>query len=60
VYNMLGQEVVTLVDQDRDAGFHQVDWDGRSSSGNSVSSGIYFYKLEADSFVQTKKMMLLK
>jgi hypothetical protein len=60
VYNMLGQEVVTLVDQDRDAGFHQVDWDGRSSSGSSVSSGIYFYKLEADSFVQTKKMMLLK
>ena len=60
VYNMLGQEVVTLVDQGRDAGFHQVDWDGRSSSGSSVSSGIYFYKLEADSFVQTKKMMLLK
>ena len=60
VYNMLGQEVVTLVDQDRDAGFHQVDWDSRSSSGNPVSSGIYFYKLEADSFVQTKKMMLLK
>ena len=60
VYNMLGQRVVTLVDQDRDAGFHQVDWNGRSASGNSVSSGIYFYKLEADSFVQTKKMMLLK
>jgi hypothetical protein len=60
VYNMLGQRVVTLVDEDRDAGFHQVDWDGRSASGNAVASGIYLYKLEADSFVQTKKMMLLK
>lgn len=60
VYNVLGQKVVDLVDRELDAGFHQVDWDGRSSGGTQVSSGIYFYKLEADSFVQTKKMMLLK
>ena len=60
VYNLLGQRVITLVDEERDAGFHQVDWDGRSASGNSVASGIYLYKLEADSFVQTRKMMLLK
>jgi hypothetical protein len=60
VYNILGQEIITLVDEQMAPNSYEVDWDGRSSSGNQVASGIYFYKMEADNFVETKKMMLLK
>ncbi|HUV30542.1 MAG TPA: T9SS type A sorting domain-containing protein [Acidobacteriota bacterium] len=61
VFNMLGQEVITLVDEVVPPQFgKQVEWDGRSASGRTVASGVYFYKLETDSFVQTRKMALLK
>jgi Zn-dependent metalloprotease len=66
VYNSLGQEIVTLLDQDQSAGYHKVEWDGRSNNGSNISSGVYFYRLEARSvaaatgFVQMKKMVLLK
>ena len=60
VFNVLGQQVRTLVDNEMPAGSHLVSWDGTSSSGNAVSSGVYFYRLETGSFVETKKMMLLK
>ncbi len=60
VYNVLGQKVTTLVNEDREAGTYVVSWDGTSNGGGKVSSGIYFYKMEAGDFVQTKKMALLK
>ena len=64
VFNLLGQEVSTLVDEDLPAGRHLSIWDGHADNGASVASGIYFYKLIADTddnkFVETKKMMLLK
>ena len=64
IFNLLGQEVSTLVDEDLPAGRHLSIWDGHSDNGAPVASGIYFYKLiaEADNneFVETKKMMLLK
>lgn len=60
VYNVLGQKVVTLIDQQMAAGEHTVTWDGRNSDGGSVSSGVYFYRMAANSFVETKKMMMLK
>lgn len=62
VYNVLGQRVTTLVDDRRDAGAYEVEWDSRDAGGSTVSSGVYFYKFSADDgrFVQTRKMMLLK
>jgi len=60
VYNILGQEVVSLVDGPLPAGNHEVDWDGRNDQGQPVSSGIYLYRLESDQFRQTRKMMLIK
>lgn len=60
VYNVLGQTVKTLVDQDMAAGTHEVTWDGRNGDGEQVSSGIYFYRISADRFSATKKMMMLK
>ncbi|MDH3892510.1 MAG: T9SS type A sorting domain-containing protein [candidate division Zixibacteria bacterium] len=60
VYNVLGQEVTTLVDEKLGQGSYEAEWNGRSSSGNHVSSGIYFYRLHTEQFTQTKKMVLLK
>lgn len=60
VFNVLGQKVTTVVDGEYPAGNHTVTWDGTNSSGGSVSSGVYFYRIEADSFSKTRKMMLLK
>jgi len=55
VYNVLGQKVVTLVNREVQPGSYVSEWDGRNNS-----SGIYFYRLTADSFTATKKMMMLK
>jgi hypothetical protein len=60
VFNVLGQKVKTLVNEMLVAKKYKVDWDGTSDSGTKVASGIYFYKLEAGDFVQTKKMVMLK
>jgi methionine-rich copper-binding protein CopC len=60
VYNVLGQEVRTLVDGQLDAGSHTVQWNGTNNAGQQVSSGIYFYRLSSDRFNDTKKMLMLK
>lgn len=61
IYNIAGQRVRTLVDEDRAPGVHaDVTWDGRDNDGRPVASGIYFYRLTAQGFTQTKKMILLK
>ncbi len=55
IFNVLGQKVATLVDGEQKAGHRTVKWDT-----NLFSSGIYFYRLQAGNFVQTRKMILLK
>ena len=60
IYNLLGQQIRQLVNQEYSAGNHKVTWDGKSSQGVQASTGIYFYRLKAGSFVETKKMVLLK
>jgi len=60
VFNIVGQKVKTLMDQDMKPGVYQVDWDGKDESGNSVSTGVYFYKVQAGDFSDMKKMVLLK
>jgi hypothetical protein len=60
VYNILGQKVRTLVDENLTAGYKQIFWDGTNQQGQPVSSGIYFYRLKTDSFSETKKMVLMK
>ncbi len=60
VYNLLGQRVIELVNEDLAAGIYNVKWDGTNSTGEPVASGIYFYKLTADEKSMTKKMLLLK
>lgn len=60
VYNVLGQTVRTFDMGELEAASHTIEWDGRDANGQSVASGIYFYRLQAGEFVSTKKMMLLK
>ena len=60
IYNVLGQRVKTLVDDYQTAGFQSVEWDGTNEHGSVTSSGIYFYKLVAGEYTQTKKMVMLK
>jgi M6 family metalloprotease-like protein len=60
IYNIRGQLVRTLIDEDKPGGSYAVLWDGRDENGKAVSSGIYFYKLTAGSSSEVKKMILLK
>ncbi|MFC2094786.1 T9SS type A sorting domain-containing protein [Bacteroidota bacterium] len=55
VYDVLGNEVSTLVNEEKPAGINEVEW-----NASNVPSGVYFYRLSADGFVQTRKMMLMK
>lgn len=60
IFNILGQKVKTLVQGEKPAGYHSVLWDGKNEAGKEVGSGIYFYRLKAGQFTQSKKMLLLK
>ncbi len=60
IYNTLGQKVIRLVNDFREAGRHTVLWNGRDQHGNAMPSGVYHYRIEADDFVSTKKMVLAK
>jgi photosystem II stability/assembly factor-like uncharacterized protein len=60
VFNAVGEEVATLVDNMISAGTHDVEWNGRNRFGASVASGVYFYRVVAGEFAATKKMLLVK
>lgn len=60
IYNVLGQEVRTLVNEVRQAGIHKILWNGTDNNGKSVASGVYFYRINADDYVSSKKLLLLK
>ena len=60
VFNAVGQLVATLADQTMTAGKYRADWDARNASGELVSSGVYYYRMEAGSFVEKRAMTFLK
>ncbi len=60
VYNSLGQVVKVISDGMLSAGSHQVVWDGTDKLGHSVSSGVYFYRIDANGLSETRKMLLMK
>ena len=60
VYNILGQRVRALVEEEQEPGYKMIQWDGKDDGGVEVSSGVYFYKIEAGDFVECRKMTLLK
>ena len=62
VYDVLGNEIATLVNEEKQPGTYEVEFNAASHSGEvrNLTSGIYFYKLKAGNFIETKKMILLK
>lgn len=60
IYNILGQQVKILVDEQQDAGYKTKQWFGKNENGYRVSTGVYFYRIVAGDFQKTKKMMFLK
>ncbi|MCF7794280.1 MAG: T9SS type A sorting domain-containing protein [Candidatus Cloacimonetes bacterium] len=60
VYNIKGEKVVTLIDDELTADDHVVAWNGKDTNGKQVSSGVYFYKMKAADYTSSKKMILLK
>jgi flagellar hook assembly protein FlgD len=61
IYDILGREILTLVNEVQAAGMHTVFWNGDNSAGLKVGSGVYFYQLKGTAgFVNTKKMTILE
>ena len=61
IFNILGEEMYRMQDDNLSSGVYRVRWNGANKFGVQVPSGVYFYQLKAgDSFIQTKKMTLLK
>ena len=61
IFNVRGQKVTTLIDEDYTPGDHSVIWDGTDNRGENVTSGVYLYKMKAGGrYTSTKKMILLK
>ncbi len=60
IYNILGEEIRTLVEKHQKGGHYDVIWDGKDNMGQEVAGGIFFYRLRAGGFVATQKMVLLR
>jgi flagellar hook assembly protein FlgD len=60
VYDIMGQKIRTVVNEDQSAGFRSIVWNGKDNYNNPVSSGVYFYRLHAGNYIQTRKMILMR
>jgi hypothetical protein len=60
IYNLRGERVKTLLDETKSAGTYRLEWDGTDQLGQSVSSGIYLYRLKMENFSETKRLLFLK
>ncbi|MCK4302181.1 MAG: T9SS type A sorting domain-containing protein, partial [candidate division Zixibacteria bacterium] len=60
VYNVLGRQVATLIDETLSAGSHEAIWTGTDDNRNAVASGVYFYRLAAGELTDRKKMVLMR
>ncbi|MFA6599380.1 MAG: FlgD immunoglobulin-like domain containing protein, partial [Ignavibacteriaceae bacterium] len=59
-FNVIGQKIKTLMNEEKLPGYYNISWDGKNDSGASVNSGIYFIKFSSDKLSDIKKMTLLK
>jgi hypothetical protein len=60
IFDVLGNKIVTLVNEEKPSGSYEVEFNGYSGNGINLTSGVYFHKLQAGNFVETKKMILLR
>jgi flagellar hook assembly protein FlgD len=60
IYDLLGREVVALIDEECPAGSHAIDWKGEDQFGKRLGSGVYFYRIDAGDFHSTRRMILVR
>jgi flagellar hook assembly protein FlgD len=60
IYDVGGRVVRSLVDARQEPGRYEIQWDGRDERGKEIGSGVYFYRLQAGTVVETRKMLVLK
>jgi len=60
IYNFMGQEIRTLVDEEKPLGHFEITWDGNNFHGTQVASGIYVYEMRTSDFVAREKLILLR
>jgi flagellar hook assembly protein FlgD len=60
IYDLLGREVHVLIDKIMAPGYYSTQWNGRNQHGQTVGAGVYFYQIQSNGFIQTRKMLLLK
>ena len=60
IFDLLGNHVITLINNYQEKGFHSITWDGTNNYGIEVASGIYFQKFVANNYSSNKKMVLLR
>ena len=60
IYDIMGRTVATLINEQKNEGYHSIVWNTRNQIGVPVAAGIYFYQIQTNNFVKTKKMVILK
>ena len=60
VYDIVGREIRTLVNDQQNPGFNSIVWNGKDSFGRTVGTGMYYYRISSEKFIKTRKMILLK
>ena len=60
IYDMLGRQIRTIVNEQQDPGYKSVLWNAKDDYGRAASAGLYIYQVQAGGFIQTKKMVLVK
>ena len=60
IYNLSGQKIRTLVNENKSAGIYHIQWDAKDNMGDAVASGVYVYRIKAEEFVQSRIMLLLR
>ena len=60
IYNILGEEVATLIDGLQSAGTHILHWNGQDKSGQVVANGVYWIRMQAGQFVSKRKVVMLR
>jgi hypothetical protein len=60
VYDIVGHEIRTLVNDQQNAGFNSIVWNGKDRFGRTIGTGVYFYRISSEGFIKTRKMILLK
>ena len=60
IFDIIGREIATLINQEQSAGEHYVPWNGKDNTGNKVASGVYFYNIRFNRQSISQKMLLIR